>query len=451
MNSGTAVPPCSRLNKLMPWMVWGVASLFVTFQMLLQTSPSVMIEDLQQAFEINAFGVSLLSSSFFYTYVLFQIPAGMLIDRVQPRYCIMVCLIGIAAVTIMFASAHTLNVARVGRILQGAFSAPSIVPALYLAAVWFPSRRFALLAGLTEMIGMSGSAIGQLLLAPSSGYFGWRGTLIGCAMAGLVLAVFTWFIVRNKTAEDAIDVNEVVVETPPPHETHIFRNLLTVISYPQAWINGLFSGLLFSVTAAFGAFWCIPYLIQTYGYSLNKAAAASSMVLFGSAFGAPALGALSDRFGLRKLPMIISTALVLALMLIVLYVPMSNLLLIFAMLFLLGFFSSAYVLPFAVMRDIMPSHVRGTAMGYTNLMSILIGAPLLQPLIGWILNSQSPDAIGVVAYQHALTVLPVCLGIGFVLAFCVQETYCGRKAAAKALHPSSLPASESAGYHYAEP
>lgn len=425
MTISAACRPHNRLNKMLPWLIWGISSLFVSFQMLLQTSPSVMISDLQAAFSIDALGVSLLSSSFFYTYVLFQIPAGMLIDKIHPRYCLTICLIGIAAVTMLFAAAHSLETARMGRILQGAFSAPSVVPALYLAAIWFPARRFALLAGLTEMIGMLGSAISQALLAPCIGHFGWRGTLMGCALAGLVLALLTWFIIKNKQPQ-ATEPHAQTTESALP-KTSIFHNLKIVISYPQSWINGLFSGLLFAITAAFGAFWCIPYLIQAYGFSLNKAAAASSMILFGSALGAPAIGALSDYLGLRKLPMIVSTGIVLLLMLIVLYMPMNNLALIFLMLFSLGFFSSAYVLPFAVMRDIMPVHVRGTAMGYTNLMSILIGAPLLQPLIGWMLNLQLSETASTSAYQHALVILPICLAIGFILAFFVQETYCGKQ------------------------
>jgi len=410
--------------KYLPWFVWGMSSLFVSYQMLLQTSPSVMIADLQQAFSINPFGVSLLASSFYYTYVLLQIPAGMLIDRVHPRYCLTACLIGIAIVTIVFAGAHSLNVARTGRILQGAFSAPSVVPALFLAAIWFPSRQFALLAGLTEMIGMSGSAIGQALLAPMSGYFGWRETLIGCALFGLILAALTFFIIKSNPP--SFPEEELLEVTP--HQTHIFKNLLKVISYPQAWINGFFSGLLFSVTGAFGAFWCIPFLQHMYPVTLNVAASASSMILFGSAIGAPILGWVSDRLGLRRMPMIISTMIVLTLMLIVIYVPISQLPLMFLLLFFLGFFSSAYVLPYAVIRDIVPSNVRGTAMGYTNMMSIMIGAPILIPLVGWVLNSDLPQFTNkTIAYQHALSVLPVSLGIGLLLAFFVRETHCGRK------------------------
>jgi sugar phosphate permease len=422
MTIGTAVVGRkSGRALLLPFLVWGVSSLFVSFQMLLQTSPSVMIADLQQAFSIDTLGVSLLSTSFFYTYVLLQIPAGMLIDRVHPRYCLAACFLGVSLMTIMFALSQSLDMARVSRILQGAFSAPSVTPALYLAAVWFPAKYFGMLAGLTEMIGMSGSAVGQLVLAPCSGAVGWRNTLLICSAIGLVMALCTLLIIRNKP-----NSNDKITPANTPHETHIFRSLLIVISCPQAWINGLFAGLLFSISAAFGAFWCIPYLMKIYHFTLNSAAAASSMVLFGVALGAPVLGGISDRINLRKLPMIVSTAAVLVLMLIIMYVPDLNLSLLFALLFTLGFFSAVYALPFAVVREIMPNHVRGTAMGYTNMMCILIGAPILQPLIGWLLDRELLQTTDVaLAYQHAMVALPISLAIGLVLAFCVRETHCG--------------------------
>ncbi len=69
------------------------------------------------------------------------------------------------------------------------------------------------------------------------------------------------------------------------------------------------------------------------------------------------LGWCSDRFGLRRLPIIISTVIVLVLMVVVVYGPILSLPMIFVLFFTLGFFSSAYALPFSVMRDIMPANV----------------------------------------------------------------------------------------------
>jgi MFS family permease len=423
MNATVSLTQRSQVtSRLYPWLVWGISSLFVTFQMLLQTSPSVMIADLQQAFSIDTLGVSLLSTSFFYPYVLLQIPAGMVIDRVHPRYCLSVCLVGLSLMTVLLASSHSLEVARFARIMQGVFSAFSVVPALYLAAVWFPARYFALLAGLTEMIGMSGSAIGQAVLAPCSGWLGWRTTLLVCAGIGFIMAVLTFIIVRDKTDDSASS------PATASHETHIFRSLLVIISCPQAWINGLFGGILFSIAAAFGSFWCIPYLMKVYNFSLNAAALASSMVLFGSALGAPAMGWVSDRISLRRLPMIISAIVVFTLITIFLYVPAINLVALYILLFTLGFFSGAYALPYAVVREIMPNNVRGTAMGFTNLMCIFIGAPILQPLMGWLLNRELLQTTNVAqAYQHALTALPISLALGLILALMVRETHCGNK------------------------
>jgi MFS family permease len=421
MNTTITITRYSRVKTAMlPWVVWGMSALFVFYQMLLQTAPSVMIGDLQQAFSINTLGVSLLSTSFCYTYVLLQIPAGILIDRVQPRYCLAACLIGISIMTIVFAFAPTLGIARAGRIMQGAFSAPSGIPAMYLAAMWFPAKYFALLAGLTEMVGISGSAIGQATLAPISGYWGWRNALLGCALIGFVLALLSYLLIRNKPQEAENTVQATQPKTP------ILQSLHIIISCPQAWISGLFGGILFGISAAFASFWCIPFLMKIYPISLNTAAAASSMVLFGVGLGAPLIGALSDRIGRRCMPMIISTTAVLALMLIILYVPNISMVSMFILLFVMGFFSGVYVLPYAVVRDIMPSNVRGTAMGFTNLMCILIGAPLLQPLIGGIYEKQLVQTTNeVLAYKYALAAIPISLVIGLVLTFFIKETYCG--------------------------
>jgi MFS family permease len=238
----------------------------------------------------------------------------------------------------------------------------------------------------------------------------------------LCLALLVWAVVRNKPEKHAEKSAEL-----PRQRGSVFRALLTVVSYPQAWINGLFSGLLFAVSAAFGGFWCIPYLMQNYSISLEAAAAASSMVLFGVALGAPVVGWLSDHFGVRRFPMIVSTAIVFVLMLVVIFVPGIELTWMFVLLFALGFFSGVYALPFAVMRDIMPVRVRGTAMGYTNMMCILIGSPILQPLIGWFVDWRVAQGVTQAkAYQGALIILPICLGVAFLLAFLVRETHCGR-------------------------
>src|SRR5260221_14098665 len=90
------------------WVGWFVASLAGLYQFLLQTSPSGMIPELETAFHLNAFGVSVLASSFFYTYLLCQIPAGILIDYLRPRRTLFFCLWCIAGICVLLATATPL-------------------------------------------------------------------------------------------------------------------------------------------------------------------------------------------------------------------------------------------------------------------------------------------------------------------------------------------------------
>jgi len=405
-------------SKLLPRLGWLIAGLFVLFQVLLQTSTSIMITDLEKAFSINVMGVSLLSSSFFYTYLFLQIPAGIAVDRFGAKAMLTVCLLLAALSCILFASAKIISIAVTSRILLGLASAPAVVATLYLAARWFPSRYFALLAGLVEMLAMLGGVAGEILMARCVNEYGWRATLSGCGVLAILMAILAWLLVR-----DCPDPTAEATSTKFPIETS-WQSLMAVVQSPQAWVNGIFCGLIFAILASFAGFWCVPYLMQRYGISLNSAADASAVIFLGAAIGAPSLGWLSDRIGQYRSLMITAAGVMLATLVTILLVRFIPLRGMFILLFILGFGSGSYVLPFAVMRDINPIQRRGTAMGYTNLMCLLIGSPILQPCIGWILSRQQQTISGqysLIAYEHALLLLPICLSISLMIAFFVRE------------------------------
>lgn len=396
-------------NPLFPWLGWFVASLAGLFQFLLQTSSSVMINDLETAFSLNSFGVSLLSSSFFYTYLICQIPAGILIDYFKPRRTIVICQAILALACVVFASSTTVFGATTGRILMGFFCAPTIVAALYLIARTLPEKYFTVVAGLTESMGMLGGVAGQALLARSVVHFGWRYTMLILGGTAVGMALLAWIFIR-----DTVRTEPSLSQANKP----ILHDFAAMLLQPQAWINGLFCGFTFGLIAAFGAFWCIPFLMQVYQTSLSQAADASSMLFIGAAIGAPTVGWLSDRLQARRFFMLLWPFIAGAIFLVILF-GHGQMDWNFLWLFLLGFFSGVYLLPFAVMRDITPMHIRGTAMGYINMMCIIIGSPILQPLIGWILHAQKN--VTLMAYQNALLVFPCALFIASLLALLIKE------------------------------
>ncbi len=403
----------SQFNRFWPWLGWFVASFAGMYQFLLQTSTSVMISGLEQAFGLDSFGVSVLSSSFFYTYLISQIPAGMLLDYFRPRRTIALCQLIITFACIFFAMSTHVWSAAASRIMMGFFCAPTIVAALYLAARSLPERYFALVAGLTETMGMLGGVAGQALLARSVIHYGWRHTMFILAAIALLMSVSAWLIIRDDFCNESAKAAENT-------ESHMLRDLMSILLQPQAIINGLYCGLTFGIVASFGAFWCIPYLMQRYGIELSYAADASSMIFIGAAMGAPFIGWFSERLGVKRNLMIIWPLLAGIIFCFITYVPGISISSMFMLIFFLGFFSGVYLLPFAVMRDISPPHIRGTAMGYINMMCILIGSPVLQPSIGWILNLH--HEVTVHAYQHAFMIIPVSMIGAVILAFFVRET-----------------------------
>lgn len=408
------------------WAVWSIAALFVLFQFLLQASTSVMIPCLEKAFSVSIVAVGLLSSSFFFTYLVLQIPAGIVVDKYGPRRLLTVSVLITAAASFMFANSHYFSTAEASRMLMGIVTAPAVPAALYLAAKWFPPRRFALVAGLTEMTGMIGGAIGERFLSQCvQGSLGWRGTMYLCAKIAIVLAILIWFVVRDKPKQAQI------AESSNAKQCNVWQHLLQVIRIPQVWWNGLFSGFTFAIIAAFAALWAVPFLQQVYGLTLVHAAQMSSILFIGTALGTPVFGWLSDRIGRRKPIMFFGSIVSAITMISILYIPELPLPLMNALFFILGFSVGCYAIAFAVVREITPPEVHGTAMGFTNMMCILIGAPVLQPVIGWLIHFNASKELatatinyGNTDYRIALSALPIALVLSIVNVFFIKETYC---------------------------
>jgi MFS family permease len=400
---------------LLPWLGWLVASATGLFQFLLQTSSSVMISDLERDFSINAFGVSLLSSSYFFTYLIFQIPAGIWIDYFKPRRTLFVAQLLLGLFFFIFSQSTNLWVACISRLLMGIVSAPTFVSAFYLIARTLPARYFAFIAGLTETLAMLGGLLGQALLARGVSFYGWRQTVMIMSFTAMSLGFLALFVMRDKLIQD---------HDAPLKQNHtqkILADLAQLFLKSQAWINGLYCGLLFGVIGAFGGFWSVSFLIKLYGVSLSQAADVSAMIFIGAAAGTPLIGWLAGHLGSRRLLMMLFSALALLTFSIINYFPPANLKGMAILIMMLGFFSSAYVLPFAVVRDITPAHMRGTAMGFINMMCILMGSPILQPLIGVFLHIQQDSSWH--AYQNAFIVIPIGLFLALILAYFVKDKF----------------------------
>ena len=126
------------------WIIWATAAFFYFYEMLLRVSPGVMTQELMETFYVSSTSLGLLSSFYYYSYNVLQLPCGIIVDRMGPRAIItascFLCAIGAG----LFYSTDSLAVAKAARFIMGMGSACAFISTLKLTAAWFPVSQFAI-------------------------------------------------------------------------------------------------------------------------------------------------------------------------------------------------------------------------------------------------------------------------------------------------------------------
>ena len=202
-----------------------------------------------------------------------------------------------------------------------------------------------------------------------------------------------------------------------------------VLTHRSTWINGLFAGCLYAPTAAFAELWGPSYIHTVNRISHIHAAQAISMIFIGWALGSPIAGWISDRIQRRKPIMWVSACLSCLAMTGVLFYTHLSYGMLLALLFFYGFCNVAVATAYAVAAELHPKSLAGTAMGFTNMTSVIIGASF-QPLIAHLLDLHWQGMIhdGTPIYsahnfQSAMVLLPICGLLAIVLCRFIPESF----------------------------
>jgi len=371
---------------LMGALVFGSTAAFVFYQIILQTFPSVMREGLTISFALDGAGFGGLSASFYYPYILLQIPSGLLVARYGPRRILVIGAILCAAASFWFAASQEVISADLARMTMGIGAGPSVVCAMTLAARWFPRRHFPLLVALVEIAGMVGAATGQEVLGWLVQLVGWRWSMISCGGVAILLCGTIAVVVRN---------------WPPGHrpasDTEIvsLRAMLAILAKPRLLLISLAGGLIAVAGFSFGMLWAVPYFQQDAGLDVQKAAFVSSFYFWGCLPGMILAAILSSRTGRADVILGaggVASALFLA---AVLYATSSPQLMAVFMAGL-GFFNASYAMGFTLVEREAPTGMRGVALGLANMMLMGVGAMIMQPLLGWLASLRRlevPDSL----------------------------------------------------------
>lgn len=414
MKPDTVSTPTVASDQVHPRFVaaWLICAVFYFAQYALRSAPGVMVPEMSAAWGLNALGLSSLLGMYYYTYAAFAIIAGASLDRYGARWSLPAGVACLAVGAVLFGWGGVTE-AYAGRLMQGAGSAFSFVGAVYLAAHAFPGRLLATAVGATQMFGMLGGSAGQFGVSPLiHGGLEWRDFWLYSGGVMAIIAVLT-FVATPKEPDRMKAGHGTLGEMFAPYKE--------VLSNPQSYLCGFCAGLLFLPTTIGDMIWGVPILQLGFGIDHAEAVNRAAMVPLGWVFGAPILGYVSDRIGRRKPVLISSAVAMLALAAAILYLPVGSMPTYLGGL-LFGFASGAAMIPYAIIKEVNPDRIKGSATGAMNFLVFTLSA-VAAPIAGWLLQRMSGGAALDLQDFRQWGLLGLAgIAVGVVLACFIKET-----------------------------
>jgi len=410
------------MSRTLKWIAFFFIACFVLYDIAVQITPGVLTHQIMEAFKINAAGMGLLSSFYFWTYLIMQIPAGMLLDRFNLRRVVILPILITAFGLLIFSTHGSLFTGTVARFMMGFGTSFAFIAAAKISSDLFEHRQFSLLIGIIYFMAGCGALVAQVPLVLMTNHFGWRAALEVFAIAGIVLAILILLTARYQTKRE---------NTEHLYYGHGWLALKAVLRHHQSWAVALVSFFTWGPVMIFAALWAVPFLMQTHNIPKIQAAHLNSWMWIGLGIGSLAIAVLSRTMKRRKFPMILFSLIGLASTITLLYDYNTSFLITAVLMFLAGFGCGTQALTYSVVKDIHHRSHIATAISFNNMMCIF-AAVLFQPLSGslitWVTNNQAlpnTPSYTITNYHHGLILLPILFALSILCTlFFVKETHC---------------------------
>ncbi|BAM00899.1 MULTISPECIES: MFS transporter [Caldilinea] len=335
-----------------------------------RSANAVIAPNLAQELALDASQLGLMTSLFFATFAAVQLPLGVGLDRVGPRWVTSALMLVGATGSLLFAFAHSLAALALGRALIGVGMAGVLMGALKAFSRWYSPHRYQMLSGFLVGVGSAGALAAATPLAWLNETVGWRAVFVVGAVLVAGVAAAIAFGTRN---------------TPPgiPWSGHAvdLRVLRAVFCDLRFWRMALLVFFTNGTLLAFQGLWAGPYLNDVYAVDALTRGNVLLLLSAGVTVGFLLSGWLSARLGLAKL-VIVGTALFIVTQLVLaLHPPLAVMALTGA---LFGWSGGLTIMLLAQPRYVFPVEVTGQATTAVNLFAIG-GAALVQWWMGWLI------------------------------------------------------------------
>lgn len=378
-----------------------------------RTVNSIIAPNLAQDVGLRADELGLLTSVFFLSFALFQLPLGLLLDRFGPRRVEAALLLFAAVGALVFALADSLAGLSLGRALIGLGVSACLMGSFKAFVQWFAPARLPLVNSALLACGALGALAATLPVEWALQFTGWRGVFVG--VAGFALLV-------------ALAVGVVVPEhgDPPVHTTlgaqlqgvgEIFRSRFF---WAVAPVSALSQAAFLSVQGL----WAGPWLRDVAGLPRQAVAEHLALMAIAIVAGFILIGALTDRLQRRRVePLtvaVVGIALFIGVQVLLIVMPVDWAAPLWAT---FGFLGTTSTLSYAVLSQAFSRHLAGRVNTALNLL-VFLGAFLLQWGLGAILHLwEDPvgHTYGAEGYDVALGMLAGLQALALAWLFLIRR------------------------------
>nr|WP_299240832.1 MFS transporter [uncultured Halomonas sp.] len=370
---------------------------------------AVIAPEISADLAIGESGLGLLSSTFFISFAVAQIPAGLALDRFGARLSIGLFMWLAVLGTVMFSMAESASLAFAGQVLIGVGCAPIFTGTMLFIGRHYSPERFAYFTALVIAVGSTGDLLGTTPLAMATEWLGWRSALL-LVMVLAALAASCCLLGLKPDRPDRVNYSLTVM----------LRGMAGVTTVRGLWpIIPMFLAS-YAVLITIRGLWSGPYLAEVFQLDTGERGNIILAMSIALGVGTFMLGAL-DRWlqNTRRLVIVTSLVTLVPLVLLALYPSVGPY---FAMwcFVAVGLFGFNYPLLMSHCRSFLAPAYHGRGMAFLTAMSF-VGVALIQSISGWMMElTYGMNMMPSEQYRLLFILLTSALGLA-TLVYCFSE------------------------------
>lgn len=241
--------------------------------------------------------MGLVFSAWAWTYTAFQVPGGLLADRIHARILYPILLVGWSIATIVQGFVNSLGALIGCRIFVGAFEAPSYPINNKVVTEWFPPEQRASAIS----VYVSGQYVGLAFLAPVLTILlveiGWRYFMVATGLVGVAWALVWYLLYPKGEAPRAAETGTVSTAADAAGQSSpgAIDETDYMVAFRHAKLWGIYIGQ-FAIGSVFIFFltWFPTYLTEYRGIEIVRSGFMSAVPYLGAFCGVILAGFSSD-------------------------------------------------------------------------------------------------------------------------------------------------------------